>query len=85
MSNEMSDETICQKWKNKICQKLQDIENTNGLEEHLSECTNNMDCRVKPNSTRKAKKYNLSGLSDDETYTADMCEYNHGTYGLAIY
>ena len=33
----MSDETICQKWKNKICQKLWDIENTNGLEEHLSE------------------------------------------------
>jgi hypothetical protein len=46
-----------------------ETENTNGLEEHLSECTNNMGCRVKPNSTRKAKKYNLSGLSDDETYT----------------
>ena len=55
MSNEMSDETICQKWKNKICQKLRDIENTNGLEEHLSECTNDMGCRVEPNSIRKAK------------------------------
>ena len=27
-----------------------------------------MGCRVEPNRTRKAKKYNLSGLSDDETY-----------------
>ena len=24
-------------------------------------------------------------LGEYETYTADMCEYNHGTYGLAIY
>ena len=56
----------------KKSQKLRDIENTNGLEEHLSECTNNMGCRVEPNSTRKAKKYNLSGLSDDETYVNMM-------------
>ena len=30
----------------KKCQKLQDIENTNGLEEHLSECTNNKVGRI---------------------------------------
>ena len=58
----------------KFAKSCETIENTNGLEEHLSECTNNMSCRMEPNSTRKAKKYNLSGLSDDETYTDAQIE-----------